>query len=77
MAEENEIDGEDVCSNIANLSSALSSLDELSTETLSDGRKKKLARAKRQIFDAMVYYAECLPELIDDTNTDEKQDKGV
>jgi len=66
-----EDDDSDICSDIANLSSSLGNLSEIDASLLSKGRQAMLAKIKRQIFDALVYYCECLPEIAD---SNEKKD---
>jgi hypothetical protein len=58
-----EDDDSDICSDIANLSSSLGNLSEIDASLLSKGRQAMLAKIKRQIFDSLVYYCECLPQL--------------
>jgi hypothetical protein len=62
---------DDLCSQVANLSASLSNLSEIDPQILSKVRQGKLARMKRQIFDALVYYCECLPQLIEDDKDQE------
>lgn len=66
MEEQQEYEEEDASSEVANLSGALSNLMELDFGVLSKKRKARLARMKRQIFDSLVYYCECLPQLQED-----------
>lgn len=54
---------EDLSGEIANLSAAFSNLMEIDSSLLSKGRQAKLARMKRQIFDAVAYYCDYLPEI--------------
>ena len=63
---------EDLCSEICNLSGALSNLMDIDPIVLSDGRKRKLARMKRKVFDALVYLTEGLPEMIEDKKEEEE-----
>lgn len=60
--EEYQIIEESVCANILNLTSAFSNLGELDPMLLSKQRQAKLAKMKRQIFDALAFYCACLPE---------------
>jgi hypothetical protein len=55
----------ELTAHIINLSTSLSYLMEIDwdAEALSQVRKKKLARMKRRIFDALDYYCESLPEI--------------
>lgn len=57
---------------INNLAGALLSLQEVETDLLSTKRKAKLARMKRQIFDTLSFYCDCLPEIIEDEKEGEK-----
>lgn len=70
MTEEEEIDEESLCSDVANLSGALSNLMEIDGGFLSKKRQATLARMKRQIFDSLSYYCECLPQLEDEDKKD-------
>lgn len=71
MTEEEEIQDDDtICSDVANLSGALSNLMEIDTGFLSKKRQATLARMKRQIFDSLSYYCECLPQLEDEDQKD-------
>ena len=63
----------ELTSNISNLASAFSCLMEVDGALLSKQRQSKLARMKRQIFDALDYYCSCLPEIEKDDA--EKTDK--
>lgn len=60
MSEEAEYLDDDLDGRVANLAGALVSLQELDTEGLSEKRKGKLARMKRQIFDTLTIYCEAL-----------------
>jgi len=60
---------DEVSDHILSLTSAFNSLMEVDGKLLSKGRQSKLAKMKRQIFDALVYYCDCLPEP-------EKKDEG-
>jgi len=53
---------DEVSDHILNLSGAFNSLMEVDSGLLSKVRQGKLAKMKRQIFDALVYYCDCLPE---------------
>lgn len=63
--EEVETYEEDLAADIANLTSAFNNLSEIDGELLSQKRKAKLAKMKRQIFDTLSYYCDCLPEVPD------------
>ena len=62
---------DDLPAHISNLSMALGSLQEVDGGLLSKKRQAKLARMKRQIFDALAYYCDCLPEIIEETKEDD------
>lgn len=64
IGEEDSFDN-DLCGDIANLSAALTSLSEIDIGLLAKGRQAKLARMKRQIFDSLTNYCDCLPSLTD------------
>lgn len=59
MEEEYDYTGE-----VANLTASLSSLSEVDSALLSKTGQNKLARIKRQIFSALVFYCEKLPKEI-------------
>lgn len=61
--EEIPFEDEDLPANIANLAAALSSLTEIDGGMMAKNRQAKLARMKRLVFDALVYYTDCLPQL--------------
>lgn len=65
---EDELDlDEAVCGNIANLSAAISNLEEIDPALLSQNSQKDLKRMKQQIFKALKYYCTCLPEENENT----------
>jgi len=53
---------DEVSDHILNLTNAFNSLMEVDSQLLSKQRQSKLAKMKRQIFNALVYYCDCLPE---------------
>ena len=57
-----EVEEDSLCTDIANLAAALSSLSEIDSGLLNKGRQAKLARMKRLIFDTLVHYTDCLPD---------------
>jgi len=67
LIEDNSLEYEEfnVCENVANLSSALSSLTDIDSGLLSEIRKQKLSHMKRMIFDSLYFFCECLPQPID------------
>ena len=65
MADNDDINDQ-LTSDIANLSGALSSLGEVDSGLLNKTRQSKLAKMKRQIFAALEYYCDCLPEIDDE-----------
>lgn len=64
--EEAEPYEDDLTGDIANLTNALNNLSEIDGELLSQKRKAKLAKMKRQIFDTLSYYVSCLPEVTEE-----------
>ena len=65
--ETQEIQYEDqLCSDIANLTAALTNLEEIDTGLMNKTKAQKVVRMKRRIFDLLYYYCECLPQLTED-----------
>ena len=65
---------EQLTTDIANLSSALSSLSEVDSGLMNKTKQAKLKRMKRLIFDALCYYCDCLPQLIEDDKEESDDD---
>lgn len=53
---------EDIYGNIANLSTAYSTLAELDGGLMDKIQQKKLKKMREQVFNALVYFCDCLPE---------------
>lgn len=60
--DQEEVMEEDVCSSVANLSAALSNLEDIDKGLMNTTDQKMFKRMKRQIFMALYYYCECLPQ---------------
>lgn len=61
----------DLSGEIHALSASLCNLMELDPLLLNKTRQGKLSRMKRQIFDALTYYCDCLPQLEEKNNNEE------
>lgn len=66
LVEEDPDFEEALTGNIANLSAALSSISEIDGGMMSKAKQAKLARMKRLVFDALAFYCDCLPQVMED-----------
>lgn len=66
VIEEDPAFEESLCGNIANLSASLSSLSEIDGGMMSKAKQAKLARMKRLVFDALAFYCDCLPQVMEE-----------
>lgn len=58
---EEEQEESDLTSDIANLAAAFSNLGDIDPGLMNKSRQGKLAKMKRQVFDALCWYCDCLP----------------